>query len=102
MAPEVAEAGLRHYGLLAPGNVNGRLATARSLLGNTPHAALPVPTGSADQTALVTRTAAPADWRALFRHLTGKDLSVCPVCKAALVAAPLSGRERTPTPSDTS
>ena len=93
---------LRHYGLLAPGNVNGRLATARSLLGNTPHAALPVPTGSADPTALVTRTAAPTDWRALFRRLTGKDLSVCPVCKAPLVAGPLSGLERTPTPSDTS
>ena len=93
---------LRHYGLLAPGNVNGRLVTARNLLAKSPHPtprALPV-AGSVDPGAA--KTTAALDWRTLFLRLTGLDLSLCPVCRAPLVAGPLAGLGQPPTPSDSS
>ena len=85
---------MRHYGLLAPGNVNTKLATARSLLetaGNTVTPAAPDPAPPA------TESDQPADWRALLLRLTGIDVTRCPVCGATLYSRPLlraSGRSK--------
>ena len=62
---------LRHYGLLAPGNVNTRLVTARTL---REHRA-PVPS-------LVAEPSSPTPlqlecWQALLHRLTGVDVSRC-------------------------
>ena len=74
---------IRHYGLLAPSNVNTKLQTASHLL--TPrHADVDVnfPGHHPDQT--------PPTWRDFFYHLTGIDLARCPRCAALLVPLPLS------------
>ena len=78
---------IRHYGLLAPGNVNSRLATARKLLeaARTSHAPAPAPTK-------------PIDWRELLLRLTGVDVTRCPVCGGPLRSVPLPA----PPPDDTS
>jgi hypothetical protein len=57
---------LRHYGLLAPGNVNTRLAAARTVLEATSPAA---PIAPVDVS-----TAALATWVELLRQLTGLDV----------------------------
>jgi len=73
---------LRHYGLLAPGNVNKRLVTARALLEATPATSAPsVPS---------TPTAKePADWRMLLLRLTGIDVTRCQKCGSELLSRPL-------------
>ncbi len=58
---------LRHFGLLASGNVNSRLVAARRAL----HAPDPPP-----------RT--PIDWRARLLALTGIDPTLCPCCGTKL------------------
>ena len=82
---------LRHYGLLAPGNVNTRLASARKLLEErSPPTAPPPPA-----------PVAPArieSWRELLLRLTGIDVTQCPKCGGVLTSAPLA---RVP-PKDTS
>jgi hypothetical protein len=75
---------LRHYGLLAPGNVNTRLVTARKLLeARTPSSA----------SASSPPPAAPVDavegWRELLMRLTGIDVTRCPKCGGALSSRPL-------------
>lgn len=57
---------IRHFGLMAAGNVTTRLQTAQRLL-------QPSPTPSA---------AATLDWRQLLQQLTGIDLDQCPACGA--------------------
>lgn len=65
---------LRHYGLLAPGNVNTKLVTARTLLQANPRVPVsaPVPTPSADEPR--------PDWRALLLRLIGVDVTRCHKC----------------------
>ena len=61
---------LRHYGLLAPGNVNTKLVAARAALDSTPPTC-PVP---------VEVPAVQPTWVELFRRLTSIDLSQCAKC----------------------
>jgi hypothetical protein len=79
---------IRHYGLLAPGNVNSRLVIARKLL-------------EAARAAPVTAPAEPAkpiDWRALLLRLAGIDVTRCPICGGPMLSLPLPD----PTPDDSS
>jgi len=70
---------LRHYGLMAPANVNTRLETARELLDkNGVVLAEPDPEPPADRT-----------WVDRVIELTGKDPTRCPTCKAKLLRRPL-------------
>jgi len=90
---------LRHYGLLAPGNVNKKLVTARHLLESatakdSPPASTPAPQKDVG-------VDKPADWRELLRQLTGIDVTRCPVCGGALYARPLD-REPPRAKDDTS
>lgn len=77
---------LRHYGLLAPGNVNTRLVTARKLL--EARATPPAPTA--------TLPAAPAaaekveSWRELLLRLTGIDVTRCRKCGGAITSLSLA------------
>ena len=77
---------LRHYGLLAPCNVNSRLVTARKLLEartpspmspSSPPPAAPAATGQLER------------WRELLLRLTGIDLTRCPKCGGAICSRPL-------------
>lgn len=93
---------IRHFGLLAPGNVTTRLAVARRLLAG--------PADPPTSPALVEIAAAaaaadpspPPAWRDLFHRLTGIDLSRCRACGVGtIVARPLIALDPTP-PPDTS
>ncbi|MHB8874457.1 MAG: IS91 family transposase [Myxococcaceae bacterium] len=75
---------LRHYGLLAPGNVNTKLVAARAVLEGQPP--VPVDTPESPSTTL----GQPPDWRALLLRLTGVDATLCPKCGGALHARPLA------------
>ena len=84
---------LRHYGLLAPGNVNTRLVSALKLL----EARSPPPTSPTSPA--VPAAAEPIEsWRELLLRLTGVDVTRCPKCSGELTSAPLA---RVP-PKDTS
>lgn len=83
---------LRHYGLLAPGNVNTRLVTARSLLETTTP---PAPPPVAPSTAPEEPT---SDWRVLLLRLLGIDITRCQKCGGQIASRPL----RPPAPRDTS
>jgi hypothetical protein len=65
---------LRHYGLLAPGNVNTRLVTAREVLErrlpSPPSPVAPAPTTTVDE----------STWVELLRRLTGHDVTRCAKC----------------------
>jgi hypothetical protein len=82
---------LRHYGLLAPGNVNTRLFTARKLLAARSSVTPPSPAIPAAPEHVET-------WRELLMRLTGIDLTRCPRCGSAITGLPLA---RVP-PKDTS
>jgi hypothetical protein len=76
---------MRHYGLLAPGNVNGRLVTARALLQArhpppAPSPAATPPTGAQPQM---------LSWRELLLGLTGLDVTRCQKCGGAIFSRPL-------------
>jgi Putative transposase len=76
---------IRHYGLMAPKNVNTRLATARRLLLQARGLEPPQPrdAGSDKQTT-------PKTWREVLLDLTGIDLRACPQCKTGrLIRRPL-------------
>ena len=83
---------LRHYGLLAPGNVNTKLVAAREVLDATPPAL--VPTSEPATVATVLETT----WAELLRRLTGIDVSRCAKCGGAIQSRPLDR----PTARDTS
>ena len=83
---------LRHYGLLAPGNVNTRLVTARKVLESRP--ASPAPAPSPPPATVEQATG----WRELLLRLTGFDAARCAKCGGALRTQPLA---RAP-PKDTS
>ena len=78
---------LRHYGLLAPGNVNGRLLIARQRLeALAPIAgAINAPPSASEPVLPVARE----DFRALLLRRTGIDLARCPICQGLLVSQPL-------------
>ena len=85
---------LRHYGLLAPGNVNTRLVAAGTLLEHresVPSLAVAAePTSSSHQQL--------ERWQSLLRRLTGVDASRCTKCNGTIRSRAL---ER-PRPQDTS
>lgn len=72
---------LRHYGLLAPGNVNTKLVAARQVLDVTP---APVSTREPVIATAVTET-----WLELLRRLTGIDVSHCAKCGGDIFSRPL-------------
>jgi hypothetical protein len=81
---------LRHYGLLAPGNVNTRLVQARAILDAR------TPAASAPATATVSTPPAAekaVGWRELLLRLTGIDVTRCPKCGGGMTSRPL---ERVP------
>ena len=69
---------IRHYGLLAAGNVNDKLVRAREVLTAR---ARPVATD-----------AAPSTWAERLQTLTGRDVRRCPRCGAPMRALPLPDR----------
>ncbi|HZY03104.1 MAG TPA: IS91 family transposase [Anaeromyxobacteraceae bacterium] len=75
---------MRHYGLLAPGNVTTRLATACALL----QARRPTP---APDPATTPPTEQPQvlSWRELLLRLTGLDVTRCRKCGGAIFSRPL-------------
>ena len=73
---------LRHYGLLAPGNVNTRLITAREVLERS--LAAPVAPSVAAAIAVEECT-----WVELLRRLTGRDVTRCAKCGGAISSRPL-------------
>jgi hypothetical protein len=82
---------LRHYGLLAPGNVNTRLPAARALLDSRAQAPEPANTTSADD------GSAP-DWRVLLLRLCGVDVTRCRKCGGDIASRALAP----PKPRDSS
>ena len=83
---------LRHYGLLAPGNVNTKLAAARRLL-EEPNSA-PAPTASAapdeSRADRATSDEVSTGWRAVLLRLTGVDVTRCRVCGGELLSRALA------------
>lgn len=63
---------IRHYGLMASGNVNGKLEVARALLS-------PANTGH-NESQPEKLDLAELSWEDVFERLTGIDLGVCPRC----------------------
>ena len=78
---------LRHYGLLAPGNVNTRLVTAREVLERRFPVAPPAPAPAPVATA--TATAEENTWGDLLRRLTGHDVTRCAKCGGDIYSRPL-------------
>ena len=72
---------LRHYGLLAPGNVNTRLVTAREVLERrfTSPVVPEPPTATIDE----------STWVELLRRLTGHDVTRCAKCGGEIYWRPL-------------
>lgn len=77
---------LRHYGLLAPGNVNSRLVTARKLL----EASVPSATPSSTPLATPATPDEVESWRELLLRLTGIDTTRCLKCGGAFNSHPLA------------
>jgi hypothetical protein len=81
---------LRHYGLMAPGNVNTKLAAARRLLETARATAAALASESAPAKTPTAEPEQSADWRALLLRLTGFDVTRCPACGGVLHARPLA------------
>jgi hypothetical protein len=84
---------IRHYGLLAPGNVRGKLERARIILERSGRASDSRP------------PSVPRDFRELLLALTGLDVRICPACKeGCMVRTALSQvvPRTSPNPPDTS
>ncbi len=87
---------IRHYGLLAPANVNTRLQRAYQLLekNGEPSASM--------------QNLSDEIWQKLFSELTGIDLMLCPLCgKGPMIRRPLpklpaDSRAREPPEEETS
>jgi hypothetical protein len=103
---------IRHFGLLAPANVNGKLARARRLLAPVPDpkASLAAVPAIAALVLLAADAGQPPPvpvWRDIFLKLTGIDLGRCRVChRGNVVRHPLpaafSHSPPPPVPIDTS
>jgi hypothetical protein len=85
---------MRHYGLLAPGNVNTRLVTARMLLDPQPRP----PAASSPPQPPLPAPGKVESWRELLLRLTGVDVTRCPKCGGVTSSRALA---RVP-PKDTS
>jgi hypothetical protein len=99
---------IRHFGLLAPGNVNTKLQAARRGLEPLPDLDAP-PAGISTLTDLVAsadRTDEPPpapSWRDLFLRLTGIDLARCKACgRGTLIRLSLPRGFSPPTPAPSS
>jgi hypothetical protein len=78
---------LRHYGLLAPGNVNTKLVAARKLL--EARAPSPAP-ASSRLPAASDATGGAMSWRELLMRLTGIDVTRCLKCGGSICSHPLA------------
>lgn len=76
---------MRHYGLLAPGNVNTRLVTARALL----QARHPPPVPDPAATPPTAEQPQVLSWHELLLRLTCLDVTRCQKCGGAIVSHPL-------------
>ena len=76
---------VRHYGLLAPGNVNTRLATARALL----QAGWPTPAPAPATTPPTPEQPRVLSWHELLLRLTGVDATRCQKCGGTIFSRPL-------------
>jgi putative transposase/transposase-like zinc-binding protein len=78
---------LRHFGLLAPGNVNTRLVAAKKALEVL--APSPIPASSAQPAAQDTADNVET-WPELLLRLTGIDVTRCPKCGGDICSRPLA------------
>jgi Putative transposase len=83
---------IRHYGLLAPGNIPAAFAEARAALAasspSTPDEPMRTEHDAEDEA---------RDWRAVLLELTGTDLTLCPRCGArAMLRRPLAAARAPP------
>jgi hypothetical protein len=86
---------IRHYGLMAPGNVKTKLEQARACLSLQATEALKEPSGQK----LDAPSAAPT-WQERLRALIGVDLTMCPNCgQGRLLRRRLIGSEAIPAPA---
>ena len=86
---------IRHYGLMAPGNVKTKLEQARALLSLKAPGALKEPQAQELDTPSATQT-----WQERLRALTGVDLTICPNCgQGRLLRRRLIGSEAIPAPA---
>jgi hypothetical protein len=74
---------IRHYGLLASGNVKSKLPIASRLL---------QPRQLADDGSDDGHSDTAPDWQQLLEELTGVDISVCPVCGSRMLRVQLPDR----------
>jgi hypothetical protein len=80
---------IRHYGLLAAGNINTRLAAARVALDEKPSSFEPSPMSKVASVPEALTDTSPPSWQDLFRTLTGIHLARCPKCRGPLDTEPL-------------
>jgi hypothetical protein len=66
---------IRHYGLMAPSNVNTKLEKARALVSLKASGAMNEPKGQKLDSRRQTKT-----WQEMLQGLTGLDLTACPNC----------------------
>ena len=78
---------IRHFGLYAAGNVQSKLAAARTAIENLNHR--PSESTQLSPAPPAQEIEAP-DWRALFQKLTGIDLGTCPSCGGLMLSLPLA------------
>jgi hypothetical protein len=84
---------IRHYGLMAPANVNTKLERARALLLSETED----PTRD-DVTGQPQPENEPPDWQTQYQELTGEDLTRCPIChQGTMVRHPLPGSDASTT-----
>ena len=84
---------IRHFGLMAPGNVKTKLEQARALLRLQAPGALKEPKTQEGNPPRATQT-----WQERLRALTGVDLTICPNCGGRLLRRRLLNGEAIPAP----
>jgi hypothetical protein len=84
---------IRHFGLMAPGNVKTKLEQARALLSLQTPGALKEPKTQELDPPRATQT-----WQERLRALTGVDLTICPNCGGRLLRRRLLNGEAIPAP----
>ena len=85
---------IRHFGLMAPGNVKTKLKQARALLSLQAPGALKQP-----KTQELDPPSATQTWQERLRALTGVDLTICPNCGGRLLRRRLLNGEAIPAPA---